>query len=148
MFVKSHLLLVFSVFHCIDTVCKLPDWKVIQAHYETLKGAQWILQCKGVLLWQMETLFRGLQTGTLTRQDLVHYFSHLTLFQLQYLVMPTSVFHAMCDHVCVLHVHYKINVLIFYESCMPDNLTKYFCTVTVWWKLWCCLFNVHTCICR
>ena len=67
----------------------------------TLKRTQWILQCAGYLfyvnLWQVETLFKvhklhSMQKNIpaiiiLTREDLVHYFPLLTLFQSHNLVM-------------------------------------------------------------
>ena len=50
-------------------------WKLWRRHHEC------------VLLWQMKSLFEGQQIVTLAGEILVHYFSRLTLFQLQYLVM-------------------------------------------------------------
>ena len=45
-------------------------WKLWRGHNEYYK----YYNIQSVLLWQMETLFWGQQTVTLTRKGLVHYF--------------------------------------------------------------------------
>ena len=73
-------------------ITRLPDLKVIPAHYGKFEGDTMNITMYRVFCCdRWRHCFKANKTVILTREGSVHYFSHLTLFQLQYLVLlPTA----------------------------------------------------------
>ena len=112
---------------------------------ETLKGAQRILQCKG---------FFAMTDGDIVSRPTNSNFNNFNKTRPFTLFFPPNIvsitiscntyqcLHAICEHFCVLHVHYKINVLIFYERCtfLPPPCHQSSGIV--------CLMYIHVLVCR
>ena len=72
----------------------------------------------------METLFLGQQTVVLTREGVIHYFSRLTFFQLQYLLMMVNFDLADCE---LIHSQFCLNTFTFIKFMLLCCLNNIYC---------------------
>ena len=77
-----------------NPITRLPDWKVKKWYkhiMETLKGTQWIWQCAGCFAVTDGDIVLRSTNSNFNKRRPCTLFSRLTLFQLQYLVMLTTI---------------------------------------------------------